>query len=381
MNCFVNCTTLSGCSLLLMQRKSSTGILLRITQTPQNWRVGVSTESCFICKLTIKSQRPWLCPVPLPLSGLEEPGPEVNCSPQPHPSRGVSKAEVRAGVSAWCPGQLDHGNLNYEEVTVRKRKSPRQPIPQMEKKKKIPLTMGCNQQILINITGSGPCLHRGQVLPRRSLCRPLSHFLWQKAPAEGWPSKTPEGGTTLVLLQLDGKPGPPVRLQGQGLRCPMSHSTHKTQPSNGGPTMQPPQCQAQEQLRRAEHSGQGSAGSPGQRRASQESSPPPHLPGSLLFREQAGLGPWPEKTSSWLEIPRALPHGLPAEEGSEAPSWRVCRTRANGQPPETPPLGPSHGEGQPHISLCGPLHPLGTRALVKKQMAGPTQTLNQSPWG
>jgi len=36
MNCFVNCTTLSRCSLLLMQRNSRTGVLLRVTQTPQN---------------------------------------------------------------------------------------------------------------------------------------------------------------------------------------------------------------------------------------------------------------------------------------------------------------------------------------------------------
>lgn len=64
---------------------------------------------------------------------------------------------------------------------------------------------------------------------------------------------------------------------------------------------------------------------------------------------------------------------LSAEEESQAPSLRVCGTQAQGQPPETPPLGPGQGEGPASISqsaLWAPCIP-GGQSAVKKQIARP----------
>lgn len=74
--------------------------------------------------------------------------------------------------------------------------------------------MGGNRQALVTVTGSGSCLHLGQWLPRRSLCRPVCHF-GKNLPTEGWPLKTSEGGAPLVILQLGGVSRPLVGLQGQ----------------------------------------------------------------------------------------------------------------------------------------------------------------------
>lgn len=57
-----------------------------------------------------------------------------------------------------------------------------------------------------NTTGPGTCLHLGQLLPGRSLCRLLCHF-GKNPPPEGWLLRISEG-VTLVLLQLGGMPGP-----------------------------------------------------------------------------------------------------------------------------------------------------------------------------
>lgn len=69
--------------------------------------------------------------------------------------------------------------------------------------------------------------------------------------------------------------------------------------------MQRLQCQAweqvhPEQLKRAEHRRRGQEGFWGRGGCQQEGPYTiPRLPGSLLFREQVGLGRRPEKKSSW----------------------------------------------------------------------------------
>lgn len=57
----------------------------------------------------------------------------------------MNKTEVRAGIAALSPDQRDHGDLDYEEVTIRKWKSSMQPIPELDINKQIkqlPLMMG-----------------------------------------------------------------------------------------------------------------------------------------------------------------------------------------------------------------------------------------------
>lgn len=130
--------------------------------------------------------------------------------------------------------------------------------------------MGGNWQALVTVTGSDSCLHLGQRLPRRSLCRPVCHF-GKNLPTEGWPLKTSEGGAPLVILQLGGVSGTLVRLQGQDrillrisvAQCPTATQNRAKQqwPQN----MQRLQCQAweqvrPEQLKRAEHRRQGQGG-------------------------------------------------------------------------------------------------------------------------
>lgn len=90
-----------------------------------------------------------------------------------------------------------------------------------------------------NTTGPGTCLHLGQLLPGRSLCRLLCHF-GKNPPPEGWLLRISEG-VTLVLLQLGGMPGPrQTPRTGQNtppdLCCPVPHSyTTHSQPSSRSP--------------------------------------------------------------------------------------------------------------------------------------------------
>lgn len=84
--------------------------------------------------------------------------------------------------------------------------------------------------------------------------------------------------------------------------------------------MQPLQCQAWEQmgprqLRRAEHSGQGSAGSPGQRWAPEESPPPT----SIL------LCPWaPVVQGTGRPWPMARANVLMARNSKNPAAWFAC---------------------------------------------------------
>lgn len=138
------------------------------------------------------------------------------------------------------------------------------------KKNKLPLIMGGNRQALVTVTGSGSCLHLGQRLPRRSLCRPVCHF-GKNLPTEGWPLKTSEGGSSLVILQLGGVSGPRSDSKDRtGYFCisllPSAPQPHKTAKQRWPQNMQRLQCQAweqvrPEQLKRAEHRRQGRGGS------------------------------------------------------------------------------------------------------------------------
>lgn len=89
-----------------------------------------------------------------------------------------------------------------------------------------------------DITGPGTCLHLGQLLPGRSLCRPLCHF-GKNPPPESWLVGTSEG-VTLAPLQLGGMPGPQPDSRDRTKHfprplLPSAPQLHDTQPSSGGP--------------------------------------------------------------------------------------------------------------------------------------------------
>lgn len=82
---------------------------------------------------TIKSQGPQAVRCPLPLKDQKN---QIGSHLQnwPDQSRPVNKAEVRAGISALSPDQLDQDDLDYEAVIIRKWKNSMQLILQPEKK-------------------------------------------------------------------------------------------------------------------------------------------------------------------------------------------------------------------------------------------------------
>lgn len=141
-----------------------------------------------------------------------------------------------------------------------------------------------------------------------SLCRPSVTFFGKNVPTEGWPLETSEGGALVVLLQLGRVPGP-ILLQGQGktlprvLCWPLPPITHDTQPSSRGPKHAAAETQAQMGAPPSSSGGRSAAGwaqgaFPGRVGTRGKAPPLPHLPGSLLFRDQTGLGIQPEKKSS-----------------------------------------------------------------------------------
>lgn len=106
------------------------------------------------------------------------------------------------------------------------------------RKKIIPTDQRWQPAGTCNITGPGTCLHLGQLIPGRSLCRPLHHFGKNPSP-EGWLLGTSEG-VTLLLLQLGGRPGPQPDSKDRTKHfprplLPSAPQLHDTQPSSSSP--------------------------------------------------------------------------------------------------------------------------------------------------